>query len=145
MKSYFPLIVGGLLPAALWGITAVFQKLSATASLGPGRYLMLFGVAIAVSGALYTYVSHETAMSFKGAAYAVVAGLAFSLGTGLLSFALWRFDLPISLISPILSGNVLIPIAIGLLFFGEGSTMNIVQLLLGSTLIVAGVVLVTQA
>lgn len=54
-----PLIIGGLLPVVLWGITAVFQKLSAAASLGPGRYLMLFGAIIAASGALDVYISNE--------------------------------------------------------------------------------------
>lgn len=138
-------MIGGLLPAVLWGITAVFQKLSATASLGPGRYLMLFGAVIAGSGALYAYVSNETALNPKGATYALAAGLAFSLGTGLLSFALWRFDLPISRVSPILSANVLIPVVVGLVLLGEGTAMNTVQLLLGTALIVAGVIFVTRA
>jgi uncharacterized membrane protein len=145
LKSYFPLIIGGLLPAVFWGITAVFQKLSAAASLGPGRYLMLFGAIIAASGALYAYISNEAALNSKGAMYAVAAGLAFSLGTGLLSFALWRFDLPISRVSPILSANVLIPVAVGVVLLGEGSAMNPWLLLLGTALIVAGVILVTRS
>ena len=113
--------------------------------LGPGRYLMIFGAAIAASGALYAWISNEMPFNTKGASYALAAGLAFSLGTGLLSFALWRFDLPISRVSPILSANVLIPVGIGLVLLGEASATNTLGLLFGTCLIIAGVILVTRA
>jgi uncharacterized membrane protein len=145
MKSNFPLIIGGALPAFLWGITAVFQKLSAGAMLGPGRYLTLFGLMIALSGVFYSYISNETGFNFRGAIFAIVAGLTFALGTGLLSFALWRYGIPISRVSPILSANVLVPVAVGLVFLGENAGVNVAQLMVGTLFIVGGVIVVTNA
>jgi uncharacterized membrane protein len=145
MKSNLPLIVGGVLPAFLWGITAVFQKLSADAALGPGRYLTLFGLIIALSGVFYSYISSETGFNSRGAIYAMVAGLTFALGTGLLSFALWRYGIPISRVSPILSANVLVPVAVGLVILGESAGVNVAQLMVGTLFIVGGVIVVTSA
>lgn len=145
MNASFPLIIGGLIPAFLWGITAVFQKLSAGEMLGPGRYLTLFGVTVALVGAFYSYISNETFHFSKGAAYAMAAGLAFSIGAGLLSFALYRYNIPISRVTPILSANVLVPVVVGLLFLDEGATMNVTQLVVGTLFIVGGVTIVASA
>jgi transporter family protein len=145
LGSYLPLIVGGVAPATLWGVTAVLQKLSADAALGPGRFLAVFGLVIAASGAVYAYASNETGASPRGAGYAFAAGLAYSLGTGLLSFALGRLHVPLSRVSPILSANVLIPVAIGLVFLGERAAVSPTRLVLGAAVIVAGAILVTSA
>lgn len=145
MNSYTPIILGGLLPALFWGITAVLQKLSATALLGPGRYLTLFGIVIALCGCAYAYFTEEATANFKGAAFALAAGLTFSLGTGLLSFALWRYGVPISRVTPILSANVLIPVFVGLAFLGENAGLSVWQLVSGTALIVVGAVMVTSA
>lgn len=145
LKTYIPIILGGVLPAFLWGITAVFQKLSATASLGPGRYLTAFGAIIALSGFAYVQLTNEAAWTAKGTTFAVAAGVSFSMGTGLLSFALWRYGLPISRVSPILSANVLVPVLIGVLLLGEGHDVDIARLIVGTALTLAGVALVTSA
>lgn len=145
MNASFPLIIGGLIPAFLWRITAVFQKLSAGEMLGPGRYLTLFGVTVALVGAVYSYISNETLHFSKGAAYAMAAGLAFSLGAGLLSFALYRYNLPISRVTPVLSANVLVPVVADLLFLGEGANINVTQLIMGALYIIGGVFVVVSA
>ncbi|MBL1240900.1 MAG: hypothetical protein COB13_003550 [OCS116 cluster bacterium] len=108
------------MPAILWGVTAIFQKLSATASLGPGRYLTLLGLVVFIGGLLYSYFTNEVGFNLKGSLYALYAGACFALATGLMSYALWHYGVPISRITPILSANVLIPVAAGIWLFGEG-------------------------
>lgn len=145
MKTYFPILIGGLLPAILWGMTAVFQKQSAAAVLGPGRYLSIFGLVICASGLIYAHFTKEVEFNARGASFAALAGMSFALGTGLLSFVLWKYSFPISRLMPILSANVLIPVAFGVFFLGEASDVNVNQLLLGTALVILGAIVVTNA
>jgi len=85
------------------------------------------------------------AWSKPGAGYAVLAGLTFAIGAGLISFALWRYGAPISKLAPILSCNVLVTVAIGALFLGEAAKLNMTQLGLGTLLILGGAILVSDA
>lgn len=50
MNSLWPIVIGGILPALFWGITAIFQKQSATAATGSAIYLIAFGAACALAG-----------------------------------------------------------------------------------------------
>ena len=145
MKSYIPILIGGAAPAILWGVTVIFQKLSATASLGPGRYLTILGLVTFIGGLIYSHFTHEIGFNFKGSLFALYAGGSFALATGLMSYALWHYGVPISRITPILSANVLIPVAAGIWLFGEGAGVNVWQLLVGVFMVIVGVVVVTSA
>ena len=145
MSNYTSIIVGAVLPAFLWGVTAVFQKLSATAELGPGRYLMIFGAVIFFGGLSYSRIVGETSFTIQGATFAGLAGLSFALGTGLLSYALWRLNMPISKASPILATNVLVTVFIGAFLLGEISSLNGPRLLTGTILVLLGAIVVTSS
>ncbi len=145
MKTHTIFIIGGFIPAVLWGFAAVFQKLSALNSIGPGRYLTVLGVVITVGGIVYTQLTNEIGWSSKGLIFSVSAGLAFTVGAGLLSFVLWRYEFPISRLAPILSANVLVPVLVGVMFLGEGTNFNVPQLMVGTFIVIVGVIVVTTA
>ncbi|MFB2607094.1 hypothetical protein ACE04B_34880, partial [Rhizobium phaseoli] len=69
MNSLWPIIVGGVLPAIFWGITAIFQKQSATAATGSAVYLIAFGTACAFAGLIG---------SLEGLGLAATAGTCFA-------------------------------------------------------------------
>ena len=52
MTAFWPLFVGGVVPAILWGITAIFQKQSAVSGVGSSAYLIAFGLTLAVAGGI---------------------------------------------------------------------------------------------
>jgi drug/metabolite transporter (DMT)-like permease len=145
MRGLLPIILGGIAPAMLWGLTSVLQKLSATAAVGPGRYLTIFGITIACCGGLYALVLRESFPTLSGSLLAVAAGLAFAVGTGLLSFVLYQYDYPISRLAPVLGVNAVVPVVIGLIFLGEGTTVDLTRLILGLGVTLLGVLLVTSA
>lgn len=145
MRPDFAIILGGLLPAMLWGMTAVFQKLSAAANLGPGRYLVVFGATIWLGGLVSTLLFREPGFTLGGTAFAGLAGICFTLGTGLLSFALWKLGMPISRAAPLLAANVLVPVLVGITYLGEGSEMDPIRLLIGTSLVLAGSIFVISA
>lgn len=145
MQSYVPIILGGIFPAVLWGMTAIFQKLSAGAGLPPGGYLSVFGFTIFLSGIIAAHLSGEVGYTLKNASLAALAGLCFALGAGLLSFVLWRFNFPISRLAPILAANTLVPVVIGIVVLGEGADVNLTKLIFGTIFVMVGVLFVTSA
>lgn len=138
-------IVGGLVPAILWAITGIFQKLSAQHGTPPTIYLAVFGLVIFTLGILSTLIPTGEKISLPGVSFAALAGITFALGTGAISFALWRYNAPISKLTPILNSNVLITVVIALLFLKEASTVNPWQLIIGSVLAAVGATVAASA
>ncbi|ANL47138.1 DMT superfamily inner membrane transporter protein [Rhizobium phaseoli] len=145
MNSLWPIIVGGVLPAIFWGITAIFQKQSATAATGSAVYLIAFGTACAIAGLIAALVWRPAPWSLEGLGFAATAGACFALGTGLISFALFAYGVPVSKLAPIWSCNVLVTLAIGALYLGEASELNTIKLAAGTLLILSGALLVSSA
>ncbi|MBX4937232.1 hypothetical protein [Rhizobium binae] len=142
MNSLWPIIVGGVLPAIFWGITAIFQKQSATAT-GSAVYLIAFGTACAFTGLIAALVWRPAPWSIEGLGFAATAGACFAFGTGLISFALFAYGVPVSKLAP--SCNVRVTLAIGALYLGEASEINTVKLAAGTLLILLGALLVSSA
>jgi uncharacterized membrane protein len=145
MSNAMVVVIGGALPAFFWGVTAILQKQSAVGGLPPAEYLTVFGVVIALAGLAGTLVTRNFTWPGTGTAYALLAGITFSLGTGLIGLALWRYGAPISKLAPILSCNVLVTVAIGALFLGEAASLNLARLSIGTVLVVGGAILVASA
>jgi hypothetical protein len=133
-------------PACLWGIAAAFQKVSAQAGLGPGAFLTAFGTVIVAAGLIWSSVQRESSgLAWTGVRYAVLAGLAYAIATGLISFTLLRFATPIAKLAPILGCNVLITAIIGIVPLGEGAALNVWKVIGGTIVVLFGLALVTTA
>lgn len=145
MPMWAILVIGGVLPAICWGVTAIFQKQSAASGLNPMQFIALFGIVLTIVGVIGTLVAKDVTWPRAGVINALLAGATFTVASLLLSYALWRYGAPISRIAPILSGNVLVTVAIGALFLGEGATLSLPILGLGTLLIVGGAILVANA
>jgi uncharacterized membrane protein len=144
--SPFALLIGGVVPACLWGIAAIFQKMSTQHALAPGPFLAAFGITIMVSGIVFASVQRGVAgPSWAGIRYALAAGFFYAVATGLISFALLRFGTPISKLAPILGCNVLITVLLGVFVLGEAESLNIWKLLGGTLAVLASLTLVTTA
>jgi drug/metabolite transporter (DMT)-like permease len=142
---YTPLIVGGLIPALLYGFAGVFQKWSAREGGSVATYLIGFGLATVVVGVASRFFLSEAPGSSASLGLALLGGLAFAIGAGLISLALIRFDAPISQLSPLYNMNLLVTIALGLLFFSEFKDVQAPRLILGALLVLAGGWIVSSA
>ncbi|RFB93485.1 hypothetical protein B5K11_13175 [Rhizobium leguminosarum bv. trifolii] len=145
MNSLCPIVIGGILPAVFWGITAIFQKQSATSATGSAVYLIAFGAACALAGLIAALIWRPAPWTVEGLGFAATAGACFAIGTGLISFALFAYGLSVSKLAPIWSCNVLVTLAIGALFLGETSGLNLIKLAAGTLLILSGALLVSSA
>ena len=143
---YVALLIGGALPACLWGIAAIFQKLSTQHDLAPGPFLVAFGATIVIVGIVLCFIMRDsTSVSLAGLRFAFMAGLTYAIATGLISFALLRFGIPIAKLAPILGCNVLVTVLIGILWLGEGESLNVWKIVGGTAAVLTGLALVTAA
>jgi len=138
------LLVGGLGPALGYAIFAIATKFASQAGLGAGPLLVLVGAACVACGAVFWKIM-PAGLSTTSAAWGLVAGLAWAIGSGLVSVALSRWNVPISKLNPIYNTNTLITVLLGLVIFSEWKEANPLPLLGGAALILAGSLLVSNA
>jgi hypothetical protein len=140
-----PLLIGGLLPAVLYGVAGVFQKWSAKSGGTVSMYLIGFGLATFLAGWVFRWLLAEPSASTGSVMFALAGGAAFATGAGLISLALIRYDAAIAQLSPLYNSNVLITVGLGLAIFAESGQLSVGRLLLGTALILGGALLVAQA
>jgi hypothetical protein len=139
------LIVGGVIPALLYGIAGIFAKGSTNAGLGVGPFIMLEGASLVVVGGWFYFLAPAGTLSVQSGMHATLAGLSLGLGAGLTVFALIRFAAPISQISSLAATFPMVTVALGLWIFSEWKEVDVSRLLLGAVLIVVGGIIVSRA
>jgi transporter family protein len=139
------LLVGGLLPALLFGITGVLQKVYGRAGGGTGWYLPLVGLGVAATGLVALPFLGERAMTVRAGAVALGIGLSWGLGMIAVVLGLDRYGVPLSKLAPLYNLNTLVVVLLALVLFTEGRDVNVPRLLAGAALIVAGGALVARA
>lgn len=138
-------LIGGLLPAFLYGVTGILQKMSANAEGGAGMYLIFLGIGTVIVGAVFHFLLPEPPISIRPASFALIAGFTFSLGAGLISVALINYEAAISQLTPLYNMNVLITVVLGLLIFAEYRDLHAVRLIIGTVLLIGGGLLVASS
>ncbi|MGD1996561.1 MAG: hypothetical protein PVH62_07285 [Anaerolineae bacterium] len=144
-SRYLTLIIGGFIPAVLYGLAGFLQKWSAREGGSVSVYLIGFGLATFVAGIGSRYVLSDGPSPSRSLLIAVLGGLVFAIGAGLISFSIIKFDAAISQLSPIYNMNILITVLLGLLIFSEFRDLNGMRLLAGTVFIVVGGWLVSGA
>ena len=149
MTSFSPqtigLIIGGLLPALVYGVSVIFTKASIQSGIGIGLYLVIIGLSISLTGAVYYLFEPDSTFSLRAGGYAFAFGITWGIATGLIAIVLARFHTPLSQLIPLYNMNTLIGVLLALWIFAEWRQVHVPTLLMGSILIVAGGVLVARA
>lgn len=143
--SVLGIIIGGLLPALLLGVSGTFLKAGINAGLGPGWYLMHTGVAVFLTGLVVQWGMAESMPSARAAGYAFVAGLFWAVASAGFSFALGRYGMPLGKLVPLINMNTLVAVLLALWIFAEWQQVKVASLLLGALLIVIGGTLVARS
>lgn len=138
------ILVGGILPALGYAAFAIGTKLAAQGGLGAGPFLVLVGAGCLGVGAIF-WRFLPAGLDAAAAGWALVAGIAWAAGSGLVSLALVRWGVPIAKLNPLYNTNTLLTVAVGLIAFGEWRQVNPWQLCAGAVLILAGSILVSGA
>jgi hypothetical protein len=143
------LVIGGLLPALMYGLAGFLQK--ATTRLGAGNglgpYLLCIGLGVLAAGAAVTLGGPTGArtISSKAALLSGLVGVAWAAGTCLVAVGLSRYAAPLAKVVPLYNMNTLVVVVLALVIFAEYRDVAVSKLLAGSLLIVAGGSLVASS
>lgn len=139
------LLVGGALPALLFGMTGLLQKGAARAGVGVGPYLVLVGLGVVATGFLFGGVFPDRSLSARSGFFAALVGVTWGFGMGFVALALARYGAPLSKLAPLYNMNTLIVALLALVIFAEWREVHGLRLLLGALLVVAGGLLVARS
>lgn len=139
------LLVGGLLPALLFGIAGLLQKSSVKAGVGLGPYLLCIGLGVLAVGLLWTATDGDHTLNLRSGILAVLLGLSWSLGAVLVMVGLSRFDVPLAKLVPLYNLNTLVVVLLALVVFAEARDIAVARLLIGALLMFLGAALVVRA
>lgn len=139
------IVIGGLLPAVLYGVAGALQKASQRTGAGIGPYLICIGLSVVGVGAAATWMNTERAISSKGAWLAAGMGLAWGLGTWLVALGLTRYAVPVAKLAPLYNANTVVVVLLGLLLFAEHREVSLLRLTVGVLLVVSGATVVARA
>jgi uncharacterized membrane protein len=144
-KATLALLIGGLLPAVLFGVASTFQKTAARAGIGTGQYLIAIGSVVLFIGTVVTVAQSNGTATRAGVAWACGYGVLWSAAIGCIVLALARYDANISQLVPLYNLNTLVAVAIGMVVLGEWRDVVPWRVVAGAVLAVAGGVLVATA
>jgi uncharacterized membrane protein len=137
-KQSIAILVGGLLPALLYGVAGVLQKTASKTGIGPGPYILIIGVVAAIIGGIITLISRDTSVTWSGGLQTAGFAVLWSAAIVSIMLALGRYEGPVSVIVPLYNMNTLIAVLLGLLVLGEWEGVNHWRLIVGAVLIVVG-------
>lgn len=143
-RHQLALVLGGILPAILLGLSGICQKLGAGAGMGSGPLLIVIGLTTALIGAIFCGTG-DSAWSPSGIGYACLFGLCWATATGCVAVALKKYGAQISQLVPLYNMNTLVAVVIGLIAFAEWRTVQPLRISLAAILIVAGGILASKS
>jgi uncharacterized membrane protein len=137
--------VGGLLPALCLGMATVLMKLSFRHHISIPAYVTLVGATICIVGLLSAVFTQRWHITLQSGAAAIAMGCIWSCASIAMAIGLTRLDLPVAIIAPLSNSNAIVAVLLSALLFREWETLNVMKVLLGTALIVAGASLVSTS
>ena len=139
------LLIGGLLPAVVLGVTGPLMKNAMRGGMGTGEFLVVFGVTLVGVGLACRPWRNGRTIPRAAVVTGVVTGVMWTLGTALTLVALGRLGANISQLTPLFNMNTLVVVLLGLWLFKEHRHMRSAPLVIGAALVFLGAVLVARA
>ena len=136
-------LIGGIIPALLLGVFGVLQKAANNNGIGVGIYLVLSGMSITLIGVVVYLAFPDKAVSVRSALPTCSGALLWAVSMVLIQLAISNYNVEISKLIPLVNMNTLIAVLLGLYFFSEWNSMNLLTLGVGACCIVIGGILVT--
>ena len=143
-RHQLSLLIGGVLPAILLGLSGTCQKLSTTAGIGTGPLMIVIGLTSTIIGVIFC-ADGDWTWTRGGTLYACLFGVCWATGTGCIGIALKKFGGQISQLVPLYNMNTLVAVLIGLVAFAEWRTVHPWRILFAAVLIVAGGILASKS
>ena len=135
------LLIGGVLPALLLGVSSVFQKTSNRAGIGAGPYLLIVGGVVLIAGVILTLIQRDLTINWTSATHGAAGAALWAAGMACIATALGRYNAQLSQLVPLYNMNTLVAVGIGLIALAEWQTVHPVKILAASVLTIGGGIL----
>ncbi len=139
------LLIGGIIPSICIGLSLTFLKVSSVNGMSAGTGMIFTGIGVTVTGIIAHFLGLNGFSSVKAVPFSFLVGLLWGTATLLMSFAVSRLNLPITIAASLAATNIIVVSLLGIAFLGEGEGISIIKLIIGISAIIAGSILVTTA
>ena len=140
------ILVGGIIPALLYGTFAITMKAGSGYKLSTSSFLIIIGLVIALIGLLVRPILNEAeSLNTTAIAFGIGSGLLWGLGTAFVNYSIIKFNTPLAILTPLYNMNTLVAVLGGLIIFAEWKTVNIVSITIGTVLVTMGGILLSRA
>ncbi len=139
------MLIGGLVPAILFGVSGVMQKTAQKTGISLGWYIICIAIGVLLAGLPLLLTEQVKQISYKGGLLSLLIGLFWASGMITIAMAITKYGAPVSRLAPLYNMNTLIAVILGLVIYAEWKDLNIVPLLSGAFFIVIGGVLVSRS
>lgn len=143
--EYLGLIIGGAIPAIMFALSGVLQKVGSNAGIGVGPFLVATGVAIVGCGGVLWHQLPARPITSTGVLASFGMGITWALGVGCVVYALGKYAVPLAKLVPLYNTNTLFAILLSLAIFAEWQQVHVWKLLAGAILIIVGSILAASA
>lgn len=145
LQNYSGIIIGGIIPVFLFGLSGLFLKTCSRTGVSLNYYLLFSGVGVLFVGLLSFVLVKENFVNCKSAFYSSLVGALWGGGAVCMALGLVKYHVPVSVLAPIAATNSLVTVLLGFLIYAEWRDVDVVRLLIGGALIIAGGILVAQS
>jgi uncharacterized membrane protein len=140
-----PLVIGGIVPAVLLGLTTVLTRFSMGGGISIPIFLAAVGTTIAVAGGASAFATGQTMTGGRAIWFAIAMGLSWSGAIACISYGFSILKLPISIVAPLTNSNALVAVILGAVLLSEWRTLNLPLAVAGTLCICGGATLVSLA
>lgn len=138
------IIVGGILPALLFGFSGICQKWSSQHGISTGAYLVFIGLGVVSVGAVLWLMNSNQQFSIASTVPALGLGISWGLGALGVALGISKYGAPLAKLVPLYNMNTLVAVLLALVIFSEWREVHLVKLSIGAVMIIAGGILVSS-
>lgn len=139
------IILGGVVPAVLLGISTCLMKLSLRHGVSISTHLVLVGATVLLVGVIATFAAGKWQISMQSGLASSGMGLVWACSVIMMAYGMSKLQLPVSIVAPISNSNALVAVLLSAVLFKEWATLDVTKVLVGTGLIVAGASVVSAA
>lgn len=140
-----PILIGGLVPAFLFGLGSTLQRGSNVAGITPSIYLAFLSIGFVAAAVLLSFIMPHQILSVQGCLLAGLNGLVWGAAYSLMMFTLSRSSISMAKLIPLVNMNTLVTVLLCLWIFAEWKQISVPGLLVGSLLIIVGGTIVASS
>jgi len=142
-QTQLGLLIGGIIPAVLFGVSGLINKISAQQNITLGAHILTIGIGVTIVGIFICIFQPSQIYSLKAATPSLIIGAFWGAGMTLVAIALTKYNASLAQITPLYNMNTLVTVAAALILFSEWKDANLVKLSIGTVFIILGGILVS--